>query len=196
MLARAVGLATVPAALLWYGSGASAGTPAPSLEALVRASERIVVGRIRIGKSVEEVLNLNPEGDPARIVCTYIEVAASEHLKGEPTDSLTVRLLGGYAAGYAVIDADAPPVVDGEQVMLFLAQSDTPRLDSGAPAFYLPYARYGKVRVVEQSGQRLAVLPTSAAAFGLVPQPGSANVVAYDRLRALVEAQVALEERD
>ncbi|MEW5749035.1 MAG: hypothetical protein AB1793_09685 [Candidatus Thermoplasmatota archaeon] len=155
-----------------------------------------MVGRIRIGKTVEEVINLNPQGDPARIVCTYIEVEASDHLKGEPVGNLTVRLLGGYMGGCAIIDADAPPMADGEEAMLFLSQSDTPRRDSGAPAFYLPHARYGKVRVVERGGQRLAELPASAAGFGLVPQAGSPHVVAYDRLRALVEAQVALEERD
>lgn len=186
-MSRSGMMLTALTVLLLRSTFVTAEVPVPSLKALVQSSDRIVADVIRIGETVEETVNLNPEGDPARIVCTYLEIEPTEHLKGTPTEKLTVRLLGGFINGYAIIDADAPPIVDGEQAMLFLAKSEMPKKGSSDEVYRLPYAIYGKFRIEEKDSQRVVKLPLPAQTLGITDGSGTANVLEYARLRELVE---------
>lgn len=136
--------------------------PPPTLHHLVRSSDRIVRGRVRWLETVVETVPANQRGDQAELVFTYLSLLPTEHLEGEPTPEIVVRVLGGNLGDSAVIYQDMPRFAADEEVLLFLRTAMRPRPSTGGVAHYLPYHRYGKFSV-RQDGDQLGT--TSRGSF-------------------------------
>lgn len=139
---------------------------APDLSRLVEQSTRVVRGRVQLAETALETVPLNPHGDVAKIVFTYVELEPTEHLVGEPVSRLTFRLIGGRLGASAVVYDEAPAVQSGEDVLLFLRPSRVPRSSTGEPVYFVPHARYGKFGVTTVDGVLTASRSVSNRSLG------------------------------
>ena len=97
-----------------FGGRASATSMHPfSLDELIYVADSVVVGEV-----VDVQARFSRDGGA---IFTYVDVAVSEHLKGEPAgDTLTVWVLGGEVGDVGMAVAGTPEFAVGEQVMLFI----------------------------------------------------------------------------
>ena len=124
---------------------------------------------------------------------TYLNITPSEHLKGTAVNSLTVRLLGGFMDGYAIVDVDGPRISHGEDVVLFLAQSGTPRAgEPGESVYYLPYAKFGKFAVESRDGRSVVTRPHSMRSLLVPAGPDVGDQwIDYARFKQLLQTSAA-----
>jgi hypothetical protein len=170
----------------------SASAHAVTLEELVRHSDRIVEANLWIEGTAVETVMVNPQGDPARIVCTYVAVQPVEHLKGAPASRLILRILGGTLGDYAYVCPEMPAVASGDKAVLFLGRSETLRSATGEEAYYLSYGAEALLPRTSQEGRPAVLVAQGTAALGLVPGDSVGDTwVTYARLRELVAAAQA-----
>lgn len=163
---------------------------APTLKDLVASLSQVVRGRVRLAETALETFPLNDHGDVARVVVTYFEVEASEHLIGKTGPKIALRLLGGRLGDSAVVHTEAPAMRSGEDVVLFLAPSTQPRGSTGEQAYILPHAHYGKFELAAVDGVVTATRSVSNRSLGrLDGVDAGSNSVPLGRLRELVVAQ-------
>lgn len=125
---------------------------------LVEQSEQIVHG------SVTEITPRRADGR----IYTYITLEAREHLKGEPAETVTFRVLGGRMGDLATIVHGTPDFSLGEEVVVFL---ERPR--QGAELVVAGMIQ-GKFQVATGPDQRTLYV---------VPQLGGAPLVEPIELR-------------
>jgi len=113
---------------------------------LVAAAPVIVHGR------VVDVRSEFVEG--RRAVETFVTIEASDYLKGDLGDHLTIRVPGGQLGRYRTIFVGAPEFRDGDELVLFLKSS-------GSPLPYIVGLSQGAYRVVAdaRSGRRMVTTP-------------------------------------
>jgi hypothetical protein len=107
-------------ALLTASSGPAGATSMHpfSLDELIYVADQIVVGEV-----VEVQARFARDG---RAIYTYVDVAVTERLKGQPAgETLTVWVLGGEVGDVGLSVAGTPEFDTGEEVVLFL--EDTAR---------------------------------------------------------------------
>ena len=156
-------------AVLASVGAASAADCALTLDRLVRGSDRIVTGTLTVSHAEKLSVMLNEAADgPADIVVTYVDIAPTAYITGRSDDRPTLRLLGGRWGDWAIVDVDGPMIEDGEEALLFMAESETPRRDQGV-AYYLPEGRLGKLDIAWRKGERVVVPPSETGNLGLTP---------------------------
>ncbi|HKU39872.1 MAG TPA: hypothetical protein VJR89_17050, partial [Polyangiales bacterium] len=90
-----------------------------SIEELTKLSEQVVVGRIAAIRSVAEGTQ----------IFSYVDVRVSSVWKGmQKSRAVSVRLLGGEAAGLRMRVVGGPCMSLEEEVVLFLSKEGTGRL--------------------------------------------------------------------
>ena len=175
--------AAVCALMLCNGAGAQGAVP--SLADLVRDADQVVTGTVERLATVWEDVDMKKDGPPARLVLTYYEVTPSEVFKGQQRDRLLPRILGGRLDGYAYIHVQGTPMSSGEQAVLFLSESETPRAETGELAHYLHHGAAGKVRVGSEDGKTIVYRTDKGCATGC-GQATATEQVSYSEFRQLL----------
>ena len=102
----------VLAVLLLVAGGLEASTVRHlPLDQMARRADQIFTGEV-VG--ITSQMNARRTG-----IYTFVTVAVDEYLKGGRRDLLTLRILGGEAAGYRLVVAGSPVFRLGEEVLVF-----------------------------------------------------------------------------
>lgn len=97
----------------WSGPAGATSMHPFSLDELIYVADQIVVGEV-----VGVEARFSRDG---RAIYTYVDVAVTERLKGQPAGAtLTVWVLGGEVGDVGMAVAGTPTFDTGEQVVLFL----------------------------------------------------------------------------
>ena len=166
-----------------------------SLSDLVRQSDRVVVGRVESMQTVIEVHVASvKDGQPitGRFVFTYVDLVPTEHLVGAPSDTLTVRLLGGVHPGGTKFTTypDAPAVSSTERVLLFL-KGVPERGPDNEMVHQIAFHRAGKFRVEGDGANARLVRPLPNSGLEIDPQEGiGEGPIDLDRMRALIRDEL------
>jgi hypothetical protein len=104
--------------------------------------------------------------DGRRSVETFVTIEATEYLKGDLGERVTIKVPGGQFGRYRTVFIGAPEFQEGDEVVLFLKSS--------APSYpYIIGLSQGAFRVVvdARSGRRMVTTPVVMGKGGDDPQP-------------------------
>jgi hypothetical protein len=91
--------------------------------------------------------------DGRRAVETFVTIEASDYLKGNLGDHVTIRVPGGQLGRYRTVFVGAPEFREGDELVLFLKSS-------GSPVPYIVGLSQGAYRVVvDQRGRHMVTTP-------------------------------------
>lgn len=170
----------------------SALTPSPSLNALVHDSDRIVRGKVVRSESRMEEVAVNPRGDHAALVLTYLTIQPIEHIKGQASDEVVLRLMGGYWRGHVTVASSMPSFALDEEVVLFLKEADRPGRDHAESVCNLSHGVFSKFRVGRGGGSEVVTgaFPTRSLMVPIQEGVGD-NWIGLAKMRQLIEAEEA-----
>jgi hypothetical protein len=194
-------LGALPLVLIAGATTAEAHGLHASLSDLVRQSDRIVVAKVEgIQSAFEEHTVAVRDGQPitGKFVFTYVEIRPTEHIVGAPTETITVRLLGGVHPGGSAITTylDAPSLSSAEAVLLFLEQVPE-RGPDNQTVHQIAFHRAGKFRVEGEGTDASVVRSLPNAELKIDPREEiGAGPIDLSRMRTLIQSERAARGRD
>jgi hypothetical protein len=165
-----------------------------TLAELVRDADCVAIGKVGIAQSTVEdqpVSTLNGQVLSGRFVFTYTEVQPVEHLVGESSGALTVRVLGGLHPGGRRFTTyiDAPALPSGSTVLAFL-QRVPERGPQGQTVYQVCRHQAGLFMVAGEGPQAAVSRPLPNSELGLDPIEGiGEGPVPLDTMKRLISAE-------